>query len=61
LSAINLGEVLQTLPEFDRSLQVSMQRTDAMRDEYNILRREPIVVARGRAPWRSPINRKDLA
>jgi hypothetical protein len=35
--AIDLDEVLQTLPEFDRSLQDSMQRTHAMRDAYNIL------------------------
>src|ERR1700730_13985503 len=37
LSAIDLDEVLRTLPGFDRSLQDSMQRTHAMRDAYNIL------------------------
>jgi hypothetical protein len=37
LSAIDLDEVLRTLPEFDRSLQDSMQRTHAMGDAYNIL------------------------
>jgi hypothetical protein len=40
LSAINLDEVLRTLPEFERSLQDSMQQTHAMRDAYNIL--EPL-------------------
>jgi hypothetical protein len=37
LSAINLDEVLRSLPELERSLQDSMQRTHAMRDAYNIL------------------------
>jgi hypothetical protein len=37
LSAIDLDEVLRTLPEFDRSLQDSTQRTHATRDAYNIL------------------------
>jgi hypothetical protein len=37
LSAIDLDEVLWTLPEFERSLQDSMQRTHATRNSYNIL------------------------
>jgi hypothetical protein len=37
LSVIDLDEVLRTLPEFERSLQDSMQRTHATRDSYNIL------------------------
>jgi len=37
LSAIDLDEVLRTLPEFERSLQDSMQRTHSTRDSYNIL------------------------
>jgi hypothetical protein len=40
LSAIDLDELLPTLPEFERSLQHSMQRTHALRDAYNIL--EPL-------------------
>jgi hypothetical protein len=40
LSAIDLEEVLRTRPEFERSLQDSMQRTHALRDAYNIL--EPL-------------------
>jgi hypothetical protein len=40
LSAIDLDELLPTLPEFERSLQDSMQRTHALRDAYNIL--EPL-------------------
>ena len=37
LSVVDLDEVLRTLPEFERSLQDSMQRTHATRDSYNIL------------------------
>jgi hypothetical protein len=40
LSAVDLDEVLRTLPEFERSLQDSMQRTHAMKDAYNLL--EPL-------------------
>ena len=40
LSAIDLDELLRTRPEFERSLQDSMQRTHALRDAYNIL--EPL-------------------
>lgn len=40
LSAIDLDEVLRTRPEFERSLQDSMQRTHALKDAYNIL--EPL-------------------
>jgi hypothetical protein len=40
LSAVDLDEVLRTLPEFERSLLDSMQRTHALRDAHNIL--EPL-------------------
>ena len=40
LSAIDIDEVRQTLPELERSLQASMQRTRALTDAYNIL--EPL-------------------
>jgi hypothetical protein len=40
LSAIDLDEVLRTLPEFEGSLQNSMKRTLAIRDAFNIL--EPL-------------------
>jgi hypothetical protein len=40
LSAIDLEEVIRTRPEFERTLQDSMQRTHAVRDAYNIL--EPL-------------------
>jgi hypothetical protein len=37
LSAINLDEVLRTMPEFEQLIRDSMQQTHAMRDAYNIL------------------------
>jgi hypothetical protein len=40
LSVIDLDELLPTLPEFERSLQDSMQRTHALKDAYNII--EPL-------------------
>ena len=36
-SVVDLDDVLRTLPEFEQSLQDSMQRTNAMRDAYGIL------------------------
>ena len=46
LPAIDLDEGIRTRPEFERSLQVSMQRTGAVKDAYNILQPvfEPSVV-----------------
>jgi len=40
LSAINLDDVLRTMPEFEQLIQDSMQQTHAMRDAYSIL--EPL-------------------
>jgi hypothetical protein len=40
LPAVDLDEAIRTRPEFERSLQDSMQRTDAVTDAYNIL--EPL-------------------
>src|SRR5712672_14086 len=40
LPAIDLDEGIRTRPEFERSLQVSMQRTGAVKDAYNVL--EPV-------------------
>ena len=40
LPTIELEEVIRTRPEFERSLQVSMQRTGAVKDAYNVL--EPL-------------------
>jgi hypothetical protein len=40
LPAIDLDEGIRTRPEFERSLQISMQRTGAVQDAYNIL--EPV-------------------
>ena len=37
LSVVDLDEVLRTLPEFEQSLQDSLQRTYAMKDAYSIL------------------------
>jgi hypothetical protein len=37
LSVVDLDEVLRTLPEFEQSLQNSMQRTNATKDAYSIL------------------------
>jgi hypothetical protein len=40
LPAIELDEAIRARPEFERSLQVSMQRTGAVKDAYNVL--EPL-------------------